>query len=249
MNAAPAAPGLIFHWPLKRLFTNALPLFVAASLLLHAAGFVLFQIVYPPALPILAPPPDVRLFAANEENRAFLEQIEAEDPARFLSPPQIPPPAFRRAEYSPSFASVQTLPKKVLEESQPIRALPILDPNSLVKAALPRSPLANPSPVFRPSTIEIAGPLGERFPTDASSIVFNSTTILQSPAFLLGVDQDGRVRYLFLQRTSGEDSVDRRIEAKLKTLQFGTGTAPLMWGVAKWIWGSAEPDSSSAPAE
>jgi hypothetical protein len=240
MSSAPATPGLIFQWPLRRIFANALPLFVAASLLVHAAGFALFQIVYPAATPMIAPPPDVRLLAPDAENGAFLAQVEADDPARSLGPPPLPAPPLRHAEYAPSYANVRTVPRMVPAAEPPIGALPILDPGALVEAALPRTPLPSPGEIVSQTRIEMTGALRERIPADVSAIVFNRPAILQPPTFLLGVDQEGRVTYIFRQSTSGDDATDKAIEAQLKKLNFAPGSTPLTWGMASWIWGTSD---------
>src|SRR5580704_2692909 len=73
---------LLFNWAPPKGKKLLLIGFLALSFLLHAVGFYLFKIIYPPAVTVLPPPARINLIAANsEEGRTLLRWIDAEDPA------------------------------------------------------------------------------------------------------------------------------------------------------------------------
>src|SRR5437763_1434325 len=83
MNAPAAATNdLVFAWEQPGRGKWTLIGFLFASLGLHAFGFYLFQIVYPPAVALLPSPGRVSLIAPDtDEGRQILRGLEAEDPA------------------------------------------------------------------------------------------------------------------------------------------------------------------------
>ena len=82
---------LIFAWDPRRQRKFAIAGFLFGSLALHALGFYLFQIVYPPAVALLPPPGRVSLISPDsDEGRVLLRWLEAEDPA--LASTTQPPP-------------------------------------------------------------------------------------------------------------------------------------------------------------
>jgi hypothetical protein len=90
-----AASDLVFGWEKPGSGKWTLTGFLFASLAVHAFGFYLFQIVYPPAVALLPPPGRVSLIAPNsDEERQLLRWIEAEDPA--LASTGGPPPGAPR---------------------------------------------------------------------------------------------------------------------------------------------------------
>jgi len=83
MNASTSAGNeLVFGWEKPGRGKWTLGVFLFLSLVAHAFGFYLFQIVYPPAVTLLPPPGRVSLIAPDsDEARQVLRWIEAEDPA------------------------------------------------------------------------------------------------------------------------------------------------------------------------
>lgn len=83
MNVPSAAVNdLVFRWEKPGRGKWTLSGFLLGSLFLHALGFYLFQIVYPPAVALLPPPGRVSLISPDtDEGRQLLRWLEAEDPA------------------------------------------------------------------------------------------------------------------------------------------------------------------------
>ena len=93
----PATPAIeytpIFNWSPARSRKVSIISFIAASAVLHALCFYIFQIIYPPTVALLPPPARVSIITpASEEGRLLLRWIEAEDPA-LSSTTQRPPDA------------------------------------------------------------------------------------------------------------------------------------------------------------
>ena len=82
-QAQARAPGdLLFHWERPRRRKLAIAGFLVLSAALHAFGFYIFQVVYPPPIALLPPPAQVTLIApTSPEARTFLNWLSAEDPA------------------------------------------------------------------------------------------------------------------------------------------------------------------------
>src|SRR5579871_1381696 len=98
-------------------FPFILFLCVLGSVLLHAATFFLFQVVYPQRVTIPAPAPRVSLLTpSSPENIALLRWIEAEDPALVASDHADAPPGLAEVRYRPSFARPRTAPLGAPEE-------------------------------------------------------------------------------------------------------------------------------------
>src|SRR5205085_4709137 len=77
-----SANDLIFRWSPPARGKWAIAGFLLASLAVHAVGFYLFQILYPPAVALLPPPGRVSLIAPNsDEGLLLLRWLDAEDPA------------------------------------------------------------------------------------------------------------------------------------------------------------------------
>src|SRR4051812_29886523 len=77
-----SAEALIFRWAPPRPRKRAIMSFLIASVTLHAFGFYIFQIIYPPPLTLLPAPARVSVISPiTEEGRLLLRWVEAEDPA------------------------------------------------------------------------------------------------------------------------------------------------------------------------
>jgi hypothetical protein len=57
--------------------------------------------------------------------------------------------------------------------------------------------------------------------------------------FLLGVSDQGEVRYVFLQEASGDKVLDASAGRILEQVRFRAGNEGLRWGFATFYWGSA----------
>jgi hypothetical protein len=255
MNA-PTSPAddLIFGWEKPGRGKWTLGGFLLLSLTLHAFGFYLFQIVYPPAVALLPPPGRVSLIAPDsDEGRQLLRWVEAEDPA--LASTTQPPPDSRALvmptiQHAPSYLGRQPV----------LKDLPPAPPPLSIPSARP------PAPVERPSTP--ATSVTTSVPTIVSfSPEFDSLRAPQMPQpmfvasgrdapgparFLLAVNDKGEVRYCFLQMSSGDPSLDEQARKYLAATRFPaipssptSPRAPLTWGTATLEWGN---DVTPAPA-
>src|ERR1051326_8632982 len=117
-----ASDSLIFNWESpRRRRSLALAGFLFVSFFAHAAGFYVFQIVYPPTLALLRPPARVNLItSASEQGRSLLQWIEAEDPALISTtrrPPDARPYVLPKIEHLPSYTAVEP----ALKEPPPLQ--------------------------------------------------------------------------------------------------------------------------------
>ena len=253
MNA-PSAPAdeLVFAWEKPGRGKLTLGGFLLVSLLLHAFGFYLFQIVYPPAVALLPPPGRVSLIAPNsDEGRQLLRWIEAEDPA-LASTTQAPPDTralvMPTIQHAPSYLGRQPALKDLPPGPSPLS----------IPSARP------PAPVERPATPVTA--VAASVPTIVSfSPEFDSLRAPQMPQpmfvaggrdtpaparFLMAVNDKGEVRHCFLQNSSGDPALDEQARKYLAAIRFtaipsSAGLAPLTWGTATLEWGN---DVTPAPA-
>src|SRR5256885_8196479 len=148
MNASTSA-SLLFNWEAPRRRNLAFIGFLIASLAAHAAGFYLFQIVYPPTVSLTPAPQRVNLISANsEQGLTLLRWIDAEDPA-LASTTRRPPGAklnlLGKANHLPSYFAREP----VLQQAPPLTV------DLRVPSAQPPGPV--PAPVrARPKQIGAA---------------------------------------------------------------------------------------------
>ncbi len=124
----------IFSWETGRRRKVSLISFLAASALLHALCFYLFQIIYPPTVALLPPPARVNLITADsEEGRLLLRWIEAEDPA-LSSLTQRPADASTTSPPTPPHVP------SYLRHEPALKQLPALRPDLRIPSAEPPGP-------------------------------------------------------------------------------------------------------------
>jgi hypothetical protein len=257
MNPATTAP-LLFNWGPPRRRSRALIAFLIASLGAHAAGFYLFQVVYPPTVSLTPPPQRVNLIDANtERGAALLQWLDAEDPA-LVSTTRKPSDARRyllgKIQHVPSyFASEPTL--KVVPPLDVDLRLPSAQPPAPVPAAARAriSPMgAAPTKVTFSNEFDLLGQ-PKFVPANFKA---SSHEPPQNAQFRIAVDSQGAVRYCFIWNSSGDAALDEQARAYLALCRFperSTSTnESLVWGVATIEWGNglASLDSktkSSAP--
>lgn len=254
MNApSPPVDDLVFGWEKPGRGKWTLGGFLLVSLGLHAFGFYLFQIVYPPAVALLPPPGRVSLISPNsDEGRQILRWIEAEDPA-LASTTQAPPDA--RALVMPT---IQHAPS-YLGRQPVLRDLPPAPPALHIPSARPPAPVDPPSnpttPVVTPvpSVIRFSSELDSLRPPQTPQLMFIATgRDAPEPArFLMAVNQKGEVRYCFLQMSSGDPALDEQARKYLAATRFPaipdpatSPLPPLTWGTATIEWGN---DVTPAP--
>jgi hypothetical protein len=247
---------LVFGWEKPGRGKWTLSGFLLGSFALHAFGFYLFQIVYPPAVALLPPPGRVSLIAPNsDEARQLLRWIEAEDPA--LASTTLPPPDTKALvmptiQHAPSYLGRQPA----------LKDLPPAPPALRIPSAHPPAPVEKPAAAIQSATKPIATRI--RFSPELESLIapqtpdlkFNSSS-RESPepaVFLVAVNDNGEVRYCFLQNSSGDAALDDQARKYLAVARFpairnspAPGVASLTWGTATLEWGNdiARPPSAS----
>jgi hypothetical protein len=254
-----ATNDLVFGWEKPGRGKWTLSGFLLASLAVHAFGFYLFQIVYPPAVALLPPPGRVSLIAPNsDEGRQLLRWIEAEDPA--LASTTLPPPDAKALvmptiQHAPSYLGRQPALKD-LPPAAPILRIPSAHPPA------PIEKLTTPTQfVTRPiaTRIRFSPELDSLITPQTPELKFNSTgREAPEPArFLIAVSNKGEVRHCFLQSSSGDAALDEQARKYLASTRFpairdspSSTAASLIWGSATVEWGndiSPAPSASPAP--
>src|SRR5437867_9684262 len=134
--AQSAAEPLIFSWDSPRGKKLAITVFLAISLVTHAACFYIFQIVYPPTVALLPPPARVSLITPDsEEGRTLLRWIDAEDPALAFTTRRSPDATLRvlpKTEHVPSYSSIEPTLKDIPFSQRDLR-IPSCNPPGVVR--------------------------------------------------------------------------------------------------------------------
>jgi hypothetical protein len=256
---AASDPGLIFAWEHPRSRRFAITGFLFGSLLLHALGFYIFQIVYPPAVALLPPPGRVNLIAPNSaEGRLLLRWLDAEDPA-LASTTQ--PLAGRKSiglptiQHAPSYLTQQPALKEVSAMTADVR-LPSAHPPGPVEQS--RAPIETPVTIV-PTTIRVSPELGALGAVQGPEMKF-VTSLRDAPdaaRFRVAADANGEVRYCFLETSSGDPALDEQARKYLSLSRFPSlPNSPskigndFVWGIATVEWGNdlaAPPPPATGP--
>jgi outer membrane biosynthesis protein TonB len=238
---------LLFNWGPPRARSLAIIGFIAASAILHAFGFYVFQIVYPANVALLPPPARVALIApTSEENRTLLRWIDAEDPA-LASVTMRPPEARMRA-----LPKIQHIPSYVAEQPR-LKPIPPRYANLRAPSSQPPGPVpiarreAGRAIVHTPTRVlfsEDLADLGEA-QLPAPRFAASSNEAPESVSFRIGVNASGEIRYCFVVSSSGDPSLDEQARRQLLLARFPqslAGTAhrheSLTWGMATFEWGN-----------
>lgn len=243
---AASADNLIFGWERPGRGKWTIGGFLLASLLLHALGFYIFQIVYPPAVALLPPPGRVSLIAPNtEEGRLLLRWLDAEDPA-LASTTQ--PPADGRSLVMPT---IQHAPS-YLTRQPPLKDLPPAPPELRIPSARPPAPVEQSANQIRavtkivPTVIRFSSEFETLGPALIPTLRFSASghDSPQAAQFRTGVNENGEVRHCFLQNSSGEAGLDEQARKYLALTRFSILHPPspivasLTWGTATIEWGN-----------
>ncbi|MFL6583111.1 MAG: hypothetical protein ACJ8KU_01180 [Chthoniobacterales bacterium] len=249
---------LLFNWSPSRRRKVALGSFLVVSIVLHALGFYIFQIVYPPAAALLPPPGRVSVISpASEEGRVLLRWVEAEDPALALTT-QRPPDA--RTFQPPKVPHVASY----LTHEPQLRMPPPFVPDLRPPESQPPSPVTPPHPPIRAVAAPVRSTAIEFSPEAAAlgashlpemkfTRSINDTP--QTAQFRVGISPSGEVRFCFLRNPSGDPGLDEQARHYLSLCRFAgaeAATMPaenLLWTTATVMWGNdiASPAASPAP--
>jgi hypothetical protein len=251
-----AAGDLVFRWERPGRGKWTLSGFLLGSLAVHALGFYLFQIVYPPAVALLPPPGRLSLIAPNsDEGRQLLRWIEAEDPA--LASTTLPAPDAKALvmptiQHAPSYLGRQPA----------LKDLPPAPPAVRIPSAHPPAPVEKPAAVtqfvtrpaatvirFSPQFVSLISP-------QTPELKFTATSREQpEPAeFVIAVNDKGEVRHCFLKSSSGDATLDEQARkyiaaSRVPAVRNSPGSAPesLTWGEATVEWGNDIATPAASP--
>ena len=257
MNApASATDDLVFRWEKPGRGKWTLSGFLLASLGLHAFGFYLFQIVYPPAVALLPPPGRVSLIAPNsDEGRQLLRWIEAEDPA--LASTTLPQPDAKTLvmptiQHAPSYLGRQPALKDLPPPPPALRIPSAHPPAPVEKLASPPQLITKPIATvirFSPQFVSLISP-------QTPELKFNSVS-RESPEparFMIAVNDKGEVTHCFLQSSSGDAALDEQARKYIAASRVpavrnspSSPTGSLTWGDATVEWGN-DITTSASPA-
>ena len=248
MNS-PTAPAneLVFRWDRPGRGKWTLGGFLFGSLILHAVGLYLFQIVYPPAVTLLPPPGRVSLIAPDtDEGRVLLRWVESEDPA-LASTTQALPEAkalvLPTIQHAPSYLGYQPRLRDLPPPPAPLR----------IPSARPPAPIERPASA--PPTSTQAAPTRIRFSSEVESLIPPQLPDLKFSAvnhespeaarFLIAVGRQGDVRHCFLQASSGDAALDAQARKYVMAARFpairqsqSVDIPPLTWAIATLEWGN-----------
>jgi len=262
MNASITAP-LLFNWDAPRQRNLAITGFLIVSFAAHAAGFYLFQIVYPSTVSLTPAPKRVNLIGANSEQAVtLLRWLDAEDPA-LVSTTRRPPYMRRReigkVEHIPSYSASEP----ALKEAPPLTVdlrIPSAQTPGPVPASL-RVP-ANPIGVV-PTKVTFSNELDRLGQPKFAQTNFKASTRepAQNVQFRIAVDPQGAVRYCFALGSSGDAALDEQARDHLALCRFPappgesvpwrTGATSagdsLVWGIATTEWGNDVAPANTKP--
>jgi len=238
----PAADALVFQWGSKHRSFLLLFWFFILSLCVHALALYIFQVKYPSTVSIAPPPVQVSLLTPSmPEYRALTRWIEAGNPALAMSPPDIAPPGMLEPAYKPSYSTVRAQPRLAEDQNEPVRFPPVIDSPGIIAASATNQTRIEAAP-FSPKTssLRLSGALADRKIKKQTEIppAQKSSAPLKPSRFMIGVNDRGEIRYVFLEESCGEKTMDQWAQIHLQTqVEFASDPQPITWGVATYFWG------------
>lgn len=248
------ADDLIFGWERAGRGKWTITGFLFGSLVVHALGFYLFQIVYPPAVALLPPPGRVSLIApTSDEGRLLLTWVDAEDPALASTTQPLPGGkslVMPTIQHAPSYLTRQPALKELPPAPPPLR-IPSARPPAPVE---PPAIRVEPAAKIAPTVIRFSPELEALGSAQVPELKFSAST-QESPQvaqFRIAVNGNGEVRHCFLQNSSGDAALDEQARKYLALTRFSILNPPfsilasLTWGSVTVEWGN-DLASSSPP--
>ncbi len=94
---------------------------------------------------------------------------------------------------------------------------------------------------------ELTGDLRKRKPTKPIQLPpMKSANALEPTAARIGVDEDGAVRYVFLEGSTGDPAVDREASILMRTWRFEPSPGHWVdWGRVRILWAVESPEGSA----
>ena len=225
--------------------------------MLHALCFYAFQIIYPPAVALLPPPGRVTVIAANsDEERVLLRWLEAEDPAHASTTQPL-------NEKSLTIPTIQHAPSYLMRQPT-LKEAPPLPLRPAIPSAQPPGPVE--APVRAIQTVAKTSPTVLRFSPELETLGFSPGSEMKFTAsrrespqvaqFRVAVNENGEVRYCFLENSSGDGMLDEQSRKCLALGRFSSMPNPqseirnsLVWGTAIIEWGNDVAEPSAAATE
>jgi hypothetical protein len=229
----------IFDWRKAR-WDLRLPALIAISLLGHVLCFYLFHVVYPTTTSLLPPSAQITVLDSNSaRDRSLLDWIELNDPAT-VSAPRFDPKLVSKLvpRYKPSFSSLATELKPSDASENPPKGMPsIFSAEMLIPMRI--HPQATDSSETFPSRFDIASTLKQR-PLSSLPALPVVLSLAEPSSFFIGVNPEGEVDFLFLQTSSGSNSIDETAASFIRALRFKPRPGR-DWGVVTIRWGGNPP--------
>lgn len=240
MKTPAPADRLIFAWPRREGFPFILFGCVAASLFAHAATFFLFQVADPLGTSIPPSAPQVSVLTqSSPEAIALLHWIDAQDPALVAAASAVTPPGLLDLPYRPSYATMRTAPLGPVELPVAVPFPAARDPLAIIASAEVKAVAPPAVSAPQPTSVRFAAALASRVPEPLPPLVLKvrATAPIEPASYLVGVNNRGAVRFVFLQNSCGQPALDEQAAAHLQTLAFAPNDAPITWASATVTWG------------
>jgi hypothetical protein len=227
--------------------------FLFLSLFIHLVTFYLLRVEYPPSVTITPPPARaVMLRPDTKENKAFLRWIDASDPAIFAQAPMAEPPAEKLSAFEPSYATrnSELIVSGLFDTRHPVTFPPAIDGVTLAMRMKSQNQSTTPITFSIPPTKIFFYPsIQKRLAGTLPDTEFHRTnaTSLTPATFLVGTPSSGDKPLIFLQTSSGDETLDQEAEHFLRGLPFSNGEQE--WGFVTFFWGPeifAVPQSSES---
>ncbi len=222
--------------------------FLLLSFFIHLVMFYLFRVEYPPSVTITPPPARaVMLWPDKPENRALLQWIDASDPVIFAQSPMADPPLQDLSTFEPSFATRTNEPiiSGLFNTRRRVTFPPAIDGITLsMRKEKPGRSTAPPVTPIPPTNVDYDPAIEKRFSGKLPKPKFKQTMAetLMPATFLVGTPSIGEKPLVFLQTSSGDETLDQEAESYIHRLPFSRGK--LEWGFVTFYWG---PEIFAAP--
>ena len=232
---------LIFDWPARHRIHLLLPAMLVLAALAHGSIFFLFTVAYPKGKPDTLKPAQLFFLPEGSPQKRQVEGLLlSSDPSLFAPGRGMPrEESFFSTTYTPQFSSenIALLPLTRKAEALPSAHIPSL--RREVKLPAPSS--QKPEAVTRPARLQSGMALADRLPALSSTplVSLSASAPLEAATFLIGVDSDGHVDFLVLEKSSGDPTIDGDLMRLLRGLRFAKAEkSGIVWDFLEFHWGS-----------
>ncbi len=228
--------GLTFSWTPPRWFCPRLSATLGVSVLVHLLIFFLFLVLGPEHLTSPPPAPEISLLSPDvPEHQALLESLRSESPIAALAHQLLPSTHLAKLPFRRSFQNQKSAPLSNQQNFLPPTFPLIKLPETSRDQSLPPE---SPAPLFT-GKLELDAELSSRIPANLSIPTTPVSQLLEPSRFRIALREDGKVAFLILEKSSGNEEADRKAELIIKNLTFGQSTNQrLQWGKAALLWAS-----------